>query len=145
MELGGKSPFIIFDDADYERALDAAIFMIFSNNGQRCTAGSRIIVQSTIYEKSVADFAARAARLTIGDPLDPNTIIGPMISKDHWKKVTGYIALGQEEGATLVRRRHPRPARPPQRRQLGSTRRSSPMSITKCELLKTRSLGRCRA
>lgn len=102
MELGGKSPFIIFDDADYERALDAAIFMIFSNNGQRCTAGSRIIVQSTIYEKFVADFAARAARLTIGDPLDPNTIIGPMISKDHWKKVTGYIALGQEEGATLV-------------------------------------------
>ncbi len=102
MELGGKSPFIIFDDADYERALDAAIFMIFSNNGQRCTAGSRIIVQSTIYEKFVADFAARASRLVVGDPLDPNTIIGPMISKDHWKKVTGYIALGQEEGATLV-------------------------------------------
>ncbi|MCA0188285.1 MAG: aldehyde dehydrogenase family protein, partial [Proteobacteria bacterium] len=59
MELGGKSPFIIFDDADYERALDAAIFMIFSNNGERCTAGSRIIVQAGIYDKFVADFAAR--------------------------------------------------------------------------------------
>lgn len=102
MELGGKSPFIIFDDADYERALDAAIFMIFSNNGQRCTAGSRIIVQDTIYEKFVADYAARAARLSVGDPLDPATIVGPLISKEHWKKVTGYIELGQKEGARLV-------------------------------------------
>ncbi len=102
MELGGKSPFIIFDDADYERALDAALFMIFSNNGQRCTAGSRIIVQNTIYEKFVADFAARAAKLTVGDPLDPNTIVGPMISKDHWKKVTGYIEIGKKEGARVV-------------------------------------------
>ncbi len=102
MELGGKSPFIIFDDADYERALDAAIFMIFSNNGQRCTAGSRIIVQNTIYDRFVADFVARAQRLTVGDPLDPNTIVGPMISKDHWKKVTGYIEYGRKEGARLV-------------------------------------------
>ena len=102
MELGGKSPFVIFDDADYERALDAAIFMIFSANGERCTAGSRIIVQSTIYDKFVADFAARAARLTVGDPLDPHTIIGPMISKDHLKKVNSYIDIGQQEGARLV-------------------------------------------
>ena len=102
MELGGKSPFIIFDDADYERALDAALFMIFSNNGQRCTAGSRIIVQSTIYEKFVADYVARAAKLTIGDPLDPKTIIGPMISKAHQNKVMGYIEAGQKEGARLV-------------------------------------------
>jgi len=102
MELGGKSPFVIFDDADYERALDAAIFMIFSANGERCTAGSRIIVQNTIYEKFVADFAARAARLAVGDPLDPHTIIGPMISKGHLKKVNSYIDIGQQEGARLV-------------------------------------------
>lgn len=102
MELGGKSPFIIFDDADYERALDAALFMIFSNNGQRCTAGSRIIVQNTIYDKFVADFVDRARKLTIGDPLDPNTIIGPMISKAHQNKVMGYIEAGQKEGARLV-------------------------------------------
>ena len=102
MELGGKSPFIIFDDADYERALDAAIFMIFSNNGQRCTAGSRILVHDRIYDKFVADFAGRAARLKVGDPLDPDTIIGPLISRGHWDKVTGYIALGQREGAKLV-------------------------------------------
>lgn len=102
MELGGKSPFIIFDDADYERALDAALFMIFSNNGQRCTAGSRILVQQGIYEKFVADFVSRASKLQIGDPLDHNTVIGPMISKGHWNKVTSYIELGQKEGAKLV-------------------------------------------
>ncbi|MCX5591012.1 5-carboxymethyl-2-hydroxymuconate semialdehyde dehydrogenase [Alcaligenes endophyticus] len=102
MELGGKSPFIIFDDADYERALDAAVFMIFSNNGERCTAGSRILIQDSIYERFVADFAARAQRIKVGDPMDPDTIIGPMISKDHWNKVTSYIELGQQEGARLV-------------------------------------------
>jgi 5-carboxymethyl-2-hydroxymuconic-semialdehyde dehydrogenase len=102
MELGGKSPFIIFDDADYERALDAAVFMIFSNNGERCTAGSRILVQHGIYDKFVADFAARAQRLVVGDPMDPSTIVGPMISREHQRKVAHYIALGKEEGATVV-------------------------------------------
>jgi len=102
MELGGKSPFIIFDDADYERALDAAIFMIFSNNGERCTAGSRIIVQAGIYDKFVADFAARAAKIKVGDPTDLSTIIGPMISKGHQEKVNYYIELGQQEGAEVV-------------------------------------------
>lgn len=102
MELGGKSPFIIFDDAEYERALDAAIFMIFSNNGERCTAGSRILIQDGIYDRFVSDFAARAARLQVGDPMNPDTIIGPMINKAHWNKVTSYIELGQKEGARLV-------------------------------------------
>lgn len=102
MELGGKSPFVIFDDADYERALDAAIFMIFSNNGQRCTAGSRILVQSTIYDKFVADYVDRASRLSVGNPLDPTTIIGPLISKGHWEKVTSYIEAGINEGAKLL-------------------------------------------
>src|SRR5690606_22758037 len=102
MELGGKSPFIVFDDADYERALDAAVFMIFSNNGERCTAGSRILVQRGIYDKFVADFTARASRLSVGDPLDPNTIVGPMISRDHQKKVMHYIELGRKEGARIT-------------------------------------------
>lgn len=102
MELGGKSPFVIFDDADYERALDAAVFMIFSNNGERCTAGSRIIVQAGIYDRFVADFAARAAKIAVGDPMDPKTIIGPMISAGHLAKVRRYIDLGQQEGARLV-------------------------------------------
>jgi len=102
MELGGKSPFIIFDDAEYDRALDAALFMIFSNNGERCTAGSRILVQASLYDRFVADFAARAQRIKVGDPLDKTTQIGPMISENHWRKVTGYIARGIDAGARLV-------------------------------------------
>jgi len=102
MELGGKSPFVIFADADLDRALDAAVFMIFSNNGERCTAGSRILVQKSIYAEFAQKFAARAARITVGDPLDEKTIIGPMISPGHLAKVRHYIELGQKEGATLL-------------------------------------------
>lgn len=102
MELGGKSPFVIFEDADLERALDAAVFMIFSNNGERCTAGSRILVQKSIYADFAAKFAERAKRITVGDPLDPNTIVGPMISQGHLAKVRSYIELGSQEGATLL-------------------------------------------
>lgn len=102
MELGGKSPFVIFDDADLERALDAAIFMIFSNNGERCTAGSRILVQESIYPAFVEKFVARAQRIKVGDPLDESTIVGPMISQAHLAKVRSYIELGQQEGATML-------------------------------------------
>ena len=102
MELGGKSPFVIFDDADLARALDAALFMIFSNNGERCTAGSRILVQKSIYANFCARFAERAQRITVGDPLLETTTIGPMISAAHLAKVRGYIELGSQEGATLL-------------------------------------------
>ena len=102
MELGGKSPFVVFDDADLNRALDAAVFMIFSNNGERCTAGSRILVQKSIYAGFAARFAERAQRLAVGDPLDETTIVGPMISAAHLAKVRGYIELGPKEGATLL-------------------------------------------
>ncbi|QXZ08774.1 5-carboxymethyl-2-hydroxymuconate semialdehyde dehydrogenase [Comamonas sp. Y33R10-2] len=102
MELGGKSPFVIFDDADFERALDAAVFMIFSNNGERCTAGSRILVQKGIYAKFVERFVERAKRITVGDPLDEKTIVGPMISQGHLAKVRHYIELGQKEGANML-------------------------------------------
>ncbi|MDM0082848.1 5-carboxymethyl-2-hydroxymuconate semialdehyde dehydrogenase [Variovorax sp. J31P179] len=102
MELGGKSPFVVFDDADLDRALDAAIFMIFSNNGERCTAGSRILLQQSIYADFAAKFAERAKRITVGDPLDEKTIVGPMISQAHLAKVRSYIELGPKEGATLL-------------------------------------------
>ncbi len=102
MELGGKSPFVVFDDADIARALDAALFMIFSNNGERCTAGSRILVQQTIYADFAKAFAERTGRLKVGDPLDEKTIIGPMISPEHLAKVRRYIELGPAEGATLL-------------------------------------------
>jgi 5-carboxymethyl-2-hydroxymuconic-semialdehyde dehydrogenase len=102
MELGGKSPFVIFADADLDRALDAAIFMIFSNNGERCTAGSRILVQQSIYADFAQKFAERAKRITVGDPLDEKTIVGPMVSQAHLAKVRSYIELGPKEGATLL-------------------------------------------
>jgi 5-carboxymethyl-2-hydroxymuconic-semialdehyde dehydrogenase len=102
MELGGKSPFVIFDDASLDRALDAAVFMIFSNNGERCTAGSRILVQKSIYPAFVERFAERARRISVGDPLDEKTIIGPMISPAHLAKVRHYIELGQKEGASML-------------------------------------------
>jgi 5-carboxymethyl-2-hydroxymuconic-semialdehyde dehydrogenase len=102
MELGGKSPFVIFEDADLPRALDAAVFMIFSNNGERCTAGSRILVQQSIYADFVQKFTERAKRISVGDPLDENTIVGPMISQAHLAKVKSYIELGPKEGATLL-------------------------------------------
>jgi 5-carboxymethyl-2-hydroxymuconic-semialdehyde dehydrogenase len=102
LELGGKSPVLIFDDADVGRALDAALFTIFSLNGERCTAGSRIFIQETIYDKFVAEFAERARKIRIGDPRDENTQVGAMITRQHWEKVTGYIALAEQEGARIV-------------------------------------------
>ena len=110
MELGGKSPVLVFEDADLERALDAALFTIFSLNGERCTAGSRIFVQESVYPQFVAEFAARARRLIVGDPQDPKTQVGSMITQAHYDKVTGYIRIGLEEGATLVAGGLERPA-----------------------------------
>jgi 5-carboxymethyl-2-hydroxymuconic-semialdehyde dehydrogenase len=102
MELGGKSPFVIFEDADQERALDAALFMVFSNNGERCTAGSRILVQRSIYAEFAARFVERARRIRVGDPLDEGNLVGPMVSLNHLAKVRSYIELGPREGASLL-------------------------------------------
>ena len=102
MELGGKSPFVVFEEADLDRALDAAVFMIFSNKGERCTAGSRILVQKSIYADFSRRFAERASRITVGDPMDEASIVGPMISPAHLAKVRSYIDLGSKEGATLL-------------------------------------------
>ncbi|CAJ0697465.1 NAD/NADP-dependent betaine aldehyde dehydrogenase [Ralstonia edaphis] len=102
MELGGKSPVLVFDDADLDRALDASLFTIFSINGERCTAGSRIFVQESVYDDFVRKFAERAKRLVVGDPADERTHVGSMITRAHWEKVTGYIRLGEQEGAKIL-------------------------------------------
>jgi len=120
MELGGKSPVLIFDDADIDRALDAALFTIFSLNGERCTAGSRIFIQDTMYDAFVAQFAARAKRLIVGDPQDPKTQVGAMITPQHYDKVTGYIRIGIEEGARLLAGGLDRPAGLPTHLQKGN-------------------------
>ncbi|ANB61957.1 5-carboxymethyl-2-hydroxymuconate semialdehyde dehydrogenase [Anoxybacteroides amylolyticum] len=101
MELGGKSPLIIFEDADFERALDAAVWGIFSFNGERCTANSRVFLHTSLKERFVAALKERVANIRVGDPLNAKTQVGPLIHKDHWKKVTDYIALAQQEGCTV--------------------------------------------
>jgi 5-carboxymethyl-2-hydroxymuconic-semialdehyde dehydrogenase len=102
MELGGKSPIVIFADADYERALDAAVFGVYSLNGERCTASSRCIVERKIYDRFVADLTARVKHIRVGDPMDKSTEIGSLIHPSHLETVLGYVDIGKAEGATLV-------------------------------------------
>src|SRR5690606_27190474 len=102
MELGGKNPVVVFDDADLDRALDATVFMIYSLNGERCTSGSRVLVQRSIYDEFTRALAERAAAVRVGDPFDPATEIGPLIHPVHHAKVMRYLRVGQDEGARLV-------------------------------------------
>jgi 5-carboxymethyl-2-hydroxymuconic-semialdehyde dehydrogenase len=102
LELGGKSPVVVFDDADLDRALDGAIFGVFTLNGERCTAGSRILVQEGVYERFVEELGRRAAAIRAGDPFDPATELGPLIRPEHWDRVKGYVDAGVEDGARLV-------------------------------------------
>jgi 5-carboxymethyl-2-hydroxymuconic-semialdehyde dehydrogenase len=101
-ELGGKNPVIIFDDADLDRALDAALFMIYSLNGERCTSSSRALVQRSIYDAFADRAAMRVAALKVGPPLDPATEIGPLIHPRHADKVLSYPSLARSEGATIA-------------------------------------------
>ena len=101
-ELGGKNPVIVFDDADLDRALDAAIFMIYSLNGERCTSSSRLLVQDTIAADFTAKLVARVNAIKLGHPLDPTTEVGPLIHKVHFDKVMGYTAKARAEGATVA-------------------------------------------
>lgn len=102
MELGGKSPAVIFDDADIRRALDATVFGGYSLNGERCTANSRLVVQDSIYDDFTSSFAERANSIVTGDPFDENTELGPLIRPEHWKRVNGYINIGRREGAKIA-------------------------------------------
>ncbi len=102
LELGGKNPNIIFEDANIDRALDGAIWQVYSLNGERCTAGSRLLVQESIHDDFLEQLAARVRNINVGAPTDPETEIGPLIHPDHWKRVKGYIDIAQEEGATIM-------------------------------------------
>ncbi|MDE4275768.1 5-carboxymethyl-2-hydroxymuconate semialdehyde dehydrogenase [Phaeobacter gallaeciensis] len=102
LELGGKNPVIVFDDADLDRALDAVIFMIYSINGERCTSSSRLLVQDSIRAEFEAKLVERVNRIKVGHPLDPTTEIGPLISKEHFDKVTSYFGIAREDGATVA-------------------------------------------
>ncbi len=100
-ELGGKNPVIVFDDADIERALDAAIFMIYSLNGERCTSSSRVLVQESIYDDFTARLVEKMRAIPVGHPLDPTSVIGPLIHPRHHEKVKSYLAVAEADGATV--------------------------------------------
>ncbi|MEM1233403.1 MAG: betaine-aldehyde dehydrogenase, partial [Pseudomonadota bacterium] len=102
MELGGKSPLIIFDDADIEDAVSGAILGNFYSSGQVCSNGTRVFVQSGIRDAFVARLRERTEAAVLGDPMNEATSFGPMVSEAQLKIVEGYIAKGIEEGATLV-------------------------------------------
>ncbi|UUV08110.1 5-carboxymethyl-2-hydroxymuconate semialdehyde dehydrogenase [Ruegeria sp. YS9] len=102
LELGGKNPVVVFDDADLDRALDAVIFMIYSINGERCTSSSRLLVQDTIKEDFEARLIERVNNIKVGHPLDPETEIGPLVTEEHYTKVTSYFDIAKEDGATVA-------------------------------------------
>ncbi|ROO86228.1 aldehyde dehydrogenase (acceptor) [Actinocorallia herbida] len=99
LELGGKSPDIVFADADLAKAIPGAAWGVFSNSGQICCAGTRVYVERPVYDEFVEGMSAFAANLKVGDSLDPATKIGPLVSAEQLKRVTGYLDLGREEGA----------------------------------------------
>ena len=101
-ELGGKNPVIVFDDADFDRALDAVVFMIYSLNGQRCTSSSRLLIQSGIRDRFLAALEERVRSLKVGHSLDPDVEVGPLIHKGHFEKVMSYMTAAQEDGATIA-------------------------------------------
>ncbi len=101
-ELGGKNPVIVFEDADLDRALDAAVFMIYSLNGERCTSSSRLLIQESVREEFEAKLIKRVNNIRVGHPLDPNTEVGPLIHKVHYDKVVSYFDVAREDGATIA-------------------------------------------
>ena len=102
MELGGKSPAIVFADADLEAAIDSTLFGVFSLNGERCTASSRILVERSIYDEFCTRYAERAANIVVGDPHDPKTEVGALVHPEHYAKVMSYVEIGKSEGRLLA-------------------------------------------
>jgi aldehyde dehydrogenase (NAD+) len=101
LELGGKSPNIIYPDADLEKAVEGAVISIWFNQGEQCTAGSRMFLHDDVYEEFMELFEERTAGLTVGDPLEGRTDIGPLVDQKHADRVTSYIDTAKAEGATI--------------------------------------------
>ena len=102
LELGGKSPLIVFDDARLENAVAGALLGNFYSAGEVCSNGTRVFVQRGVHARFVEQLRARTAALRVGDPLDPATQVGSLISAEHLEKVLGFIARGRAQGARLV-------------------------------------------
>src|SRR5258706_2971562 len=102
LELGGKSPNVFFADADWEAAVDGALFGVFINQGEVCSAGSRILVEKKIYPKFVEAMTEKAKRIKLGAPLDRDTKMGPLVSKEQYDRVTAYMEIGKKEAKTAI-------------------------------------------
>ncbi|WP_340372708.1 aldehyde dehydrogenase family protein [Peribacillus sp. FSL E2-0218] len=102
LELGGKSPNIVFADSDFETAVDYALYGIFCNQGQVCSAGSRLLLEESIYDQFVASLTAKAKRIKVGSGSDEKSQMGPVVSEAHMNKILSYIQIGKEEGAKLI-------------------------------------------
>ena len=102
LELGGKSPNIVFGDANLDDAVPSSVYAIYYAAGQSCDARSRVLVESRLYDDFVARFAETAARLRVGDPRAEDTQMGSLISKEHREKVHRFVEIGREEGAEVV-------------------------------------------
>jgi betaine-aldehyde dehydrogenase len=102
LELGGKSPNIVFADADFEAAIDGALIGIFAGTGEVCSAGSRLLVERSIHDRFVGELVSRAMAIKVGDPLDEESEMGPLVSRQQLDTVEKYVAIGKEEGATLA-------------------------------------------
>src|SRR5579883_263124 len=102
LELGGKSPNIFFTDADWEAAVDGALFGVFINQGEVCSAGSRILVEKKIYPKFVEAMTEKAKRIKLGPPLERETKMGPLVSKEQYDRVSSYLELGRKEAKVAI-------------------------------------------
>lgn len=102
LELGGKSPNIVFADADFETAVDYALYAIYANQGEVCSAGSRLILEESAYYRFLDRLVERAKKIVVGNGMDEETEMGPLISESHMNRVLSYIQLGIEEGAKLL-------------------------------------------
>jgi aldehyde dehydrogenase (NAD+) len=102
LELGGKSPDIVFADADLDAAVPGAAMAVFANSGQICSAGTRLFVEQKIYDEFVGRVAEFGKKLKVGNGIDPNTQIGPLVSAQQMERVSGYLAIGQKEGARAL-------------------------------------------
>lgn len=101
MELGGKSPNIVFADANLDKAIPAAAMAVYMNSGQICSAGTRLFVQDAVYDQVIEGIAAFTKTLKLGDPTDPSTDLGPLVTREQFTKVSGYIESGLSEGAVM--------------------------------------------
>lgn len=102
LELGGKSANIIFEDAEFDAAVTGALLSIYSNNGQQCLAGSRILVQRSIAERFIAAFVERVRNIRVGDPLSPETEVGPLCFREHYERVLAYVDIARADGAEIL-------------------------------------------